>query len=78
VILQQNIEVHIVFPFRSAAKGKSLHGGKGQEVRNMDDLVKICWCVNPIWIGKERKLDITNDQMELFGIFKKDTGYSIP
>jgi hypothetical protein len=44
----------------------------------MDDLVKICWCVNPIWIGKERKLDIMNDKMELFGIFKKDTGYSIP
>ena len=41
----------------------------------MDDLVKIYWCVNPIWIGKERKLDIMNDKMDLFGIFKKDIGY---
>ena len=75
MIPQQNIEVHIVFPFRSAAEGISLHGGKGQEVRNMDDLVKIYWCVNPIRIGKERKLDIMNDKMDLFGIFKKDIGY---
>ena len=43
----------------------------------MDDLVKICWCVNPIWIGKERKLDIMNDKMDLFGIFKKDIGYRV-
>jgi len=41
----------------------------------MDDLVKIYWCVNPIRIGKERKLDIMNDKMDLFGIFKKDIGY---
>ncbi len=41
----------------------------------MDDLVKIYWRVNPIWIGKKRKLDIMNDKMELFGIFKKDIGY---
>ena len=77
MIPQQNIEVHIVFPFRSAPEGISLHGGKGQEVRNMDDLVKICWCVNPIWKGKEGKLDIMNDKMELFGIFKKDTRYRV-
>ncbi|MFH1911316.1 MAG: hypothetical protein ABIK91_04765 [Pseudomonadota bacterium] len=41
----------------------------------MDDLVKIYWRVNPIWIGKKRKLDIMNDKMDLFGIFKKDIGY---
>ena len=41
----------------------------------MDDLVKIYWCVNPIRIGKERKLDIMNDKMDLFGIFKKDIRY---
>ena len=40
----------------------------------MDDLIKIYRCVNPIWIGKERKLDIMNDKMDLFGIFKKDIG----
>ena len=43
----------------------------------MDDLFKICWRLNPIWIGKERKLDIMNDKMELFGIFKKNIGYRV-
>jgi len=38
----------------------------------MDDPVKIYWCLNPIRIGKKRKLDIMNDKMDLFAIFKKD------
>lgn len=43
----------------------------------MDDPVKIYWRLNRIWEGKERKLDIMNDKMDLFGIFKKDIGYRI-
>jgi len=43
----------------------------------MDNPVKIYWRINLIWIGKKRELDIMNDKMELFGIFKKDIGYGV-